>query len=168
MAFCNNCGRELREGIKFCEMCGMPVTIEQASQSGKAALIKQCVNGLFYGVPVFVSGLIGLLFGLFGYFVFLYDNMGHVSIFGDRMTKQELAEKAYQEASLDMDKLIVLGIVLMVIGIIIWAITTFVKPPQNNMVRMLLWGIPLIAVLIVTGILYAPCLAYVTEYGFLG
>lgn len=167
MAFCNNCGRELKDGVKFCEECGAP-TIVQAQQSGKTNSTNQRSSIWFYSVPVFISGLAVLMFGLFGWFVFYRDAVDNKVIIlpGEKLTAQDAAHEAYEMAAWDMQNLIILGIVFIVIAIIIWLITKFVKLPKNDVIRVLLWIIPLVAVLIVTGILYEPCLAYVIEYGF--
>ena len=34
--FCENCGKEIREGQKFCENCGAPVTADAPAQAASA------------------------------------------------------------------------------------------------------------------------------------
>ena len=43
--FCANCGKELKEDIKFCPVCGVPVNINKAAENNIASEEKNYGTG---------------------------------------------------------------------------------------------------------------------------
>lgn len=71
MAFCKNCGCELKEGAKFCPECGAsmpqengndkvndPVKINESGNSGESVLSKIDRFGMFYGIGLLILAFV--------------------------------------------------------------------------------------------------------------
>ncbi len=44
MAYCSNCGKEIKRGSAFCGNCGTPVRNEMGNSSGNPQMIEKSVN----------------------------------------------------------------------------------------------------------------------------
>ena len=72
--FCSNCGKELKEGVAFCEACGAPVnnifnanhTVDNHVEGKGLAIAGLVVSIIGVCVPLygFLGGLLGLIFGI--------------------------------------------------------------------------------------------------------
>ena len=136
--------------------------------------LKQIVSsksGLYYGLPVLLNGILGSVLALLGVLFFAGRHSGaaasvleEYSEYNSKYENEYLSFLSYKKAASNMDCFLLIGIVLIIIGIIIWIASGMINPKKNNVIRILLWTIPLAIVLLTAIMLYAPCLSYIINY----
>lgn len=171
--FCKYCGETNEDDARFCEKCGRNLhdgymTVHTRTSYFQDAWDK--AGRLFYSLPLIVSGIMS---AIAGFFVYSYkdNNMPSGSAkyvvdsfaeYSENIKRESRALDAAWDVMHNYENFWIAAAILVVAGIVIAIVQPKIK---NNVIRVLLWIVPIVAIAIYYHMTMDPMTHYVNTYG---
>lgn len=171
--FCKYCGENNEENSRFCKKCGRNLLNGYMTEHTHTPYFKAAwdkAGRLFYSLPLIISGIIS---AIAGFFVYSYkDNnmpsgaekyvVESFAKYSENVERESRALDAAWEVMHNYENFWIAAAILAVMGIIVAIVQPKIK---NNVIRVLLWVIPIVLIAIYYHMTMEPMTYYVNTYG---